>query len=85
MVKIVPKNIEVYAVCGSHRARDKLLRIIGQNIQSYHLAFTVSDMSHRGIYPLTKEQIEICKRIKGIRFLPKKKEVDLSPCWSFES
>lgn len=85
MSKTVPQNVAGYIVCGSHRARSKALGVIGRDVQAYHLSFTASDMSHKGIYPATREQLLQCRTIKGIRGLPRAKEGDLSPCWSFES
>jgi hypothetical protein len=70
-----------FIVCGSHRARDKAFGVIGRDRQGYHLAFTDFDISHRGIYPATAEELTRCARIKGVRKLATKREAYLRECW----
>ncbi len=80
--KTIPDNIAGYIVCGSNRARDKAFGVIGRNRQAYNLAFTDHDINHRGIYPVTVDELSRCIRITGVRQLQAKRVSSLSPCWS---
>lgn len=86
MAKTIPQTVAGYIVCGSHRTRDKVFRIIGNSRQGYNLAFTGHDMNHKGIYPVADAaEMARCLSITGARALSAKKIPHLSACWSFES
>lgn len=72
----------VWVVCNSHRAREKLTGR-DKNRQAYNLAFTQSDIQHKGIYPIELSDSTRVLSIKGIRRLAKSRIADLSPCWNF--
>jgi hypothetical protein len=69
-----------YVVCGSHRARDKLIGR-GDKRQCYHLAFTDHDMTHKGIYAVTEADLPRALKITWVRRLPQKKVPHLRRCW----
>lgn len=70
----------VWFVCGSHRAREKLVgRASGR--RAYNLAFTDKDISHHGIYPIELSDARRAARITGIRMLALHRVPFLQPCW----
>ena len=71
-----------FIVCGSHRAREKALRQIGER-QGYYISLCAPNIRHRGIYPVNADELAACLQIKGIRKLADKRRSDLQPCWSY--
>ncbi len=49
--------------CNSHRARSRLLGVIGREAQSF---YSFHDACHHGVYQVPDELMDRAKRLKGI-------------------
>ena len=70
--------LAIFVLCNSHRARDKLFRLIGRR-DGYYVADLSSRLHHRGIYAVTQSELDQARSIKGIRKL--RDSSKLAKCW----
>jgi hypothetical protein len=68
----------IYVNCNSHRARQRLLSMIGKR-QAYYIADLSNRLFHRGIYALSAEEFDKAQHIKGVRRL--RDCSNLAKCW----
>ena len=67
----------VYVRCNSHRAREKLSRLMGDDLQCYyHMEIT----SHGGFYLIPQSKLEEAKLIKGMT--ESRVQDGFAECWS---
>lgn len=70
-----------YALCHSHRARDKLIQALARPTQAYY-SFKIKNS--RGIIAIVNSEVDLARSITGVSIMSVNRAVQskLGKCWS---
>lgn len=75
-----------FVACTSHRARERVLGVIGHNRQCYYICLgSPYQINHKGIYPVTRDELRQLKRAQGEHAwfrVPRAPAREMGRCWS---